>query len=59
MGKAIDVGEVKDTHGMPNYVQVTNGKNITLTTQCRITPLSRSAARRLIGLLEEAVQALE
>ena len=58
MGKAIDVGNVNDSHGMPNYVQVTNGKNVTLTTWCRVTPLSRAAARRLIGLLQEAVQTL-
>ena len=56
--RAVKIGSVNDRHGMPVSIAITRGQNITMVGVCGVLPFSRAAARRLISLLEEAVQTL-
>ena len=57
--KAVKIGSVNDRHGAPVSVAITRGQHITMVGVCGVLPFSRAAARRLISLLQEAVNVLE
>ena len=57
--KAIKIGSVNDRHGAPVSIAITQGRHVTMVGVCGVLPFSRAAARRLIDLLQEAVNVLE